>query len=588
MSELITDKLSSVRSRHTSVSIFTGLALAIALILVWTTLAMWIDWNVANGLPRWARTLSLVLELVAVAAIVYTFIIRPITRAPDDEEVALMIERQWPDFNTRLIASVQLTQPHAAAALTATHSSTILVKAMVRQAEKLAEETQVTDVVKTRTLNRALLAAAIICVLVIFLFLWAQPTSGALLQRAFLSQVALPTKTHLENVTGDLNIALGDALKITATVSGYQPYAGRIDITYASGRSQTLPLDKDPNTPGAYAITLDAIHESFTYAVHVYDAHSQTFKVTALERPAVAKVEIYQVYPAYTGLGTVKRDPADLVLLAGSRLKLKVTSTRPLRVAPAGPGKANYVLRAIDEKVGHSDIVPLVRSHTNVNEASIETPDGAGMTLPNGLQFLSIHLIDTDDLESKDTAAYQVQIIPDRAPTVRIFEPERKEELVTAQAKLEIGYIAEDDILLGKVTLKYKQIATDSGEESAVESIPLPLPAKSRSQKTKYLWDITKIPIPAGKPTLEGSVVEYWLEVEDTNNLSGPGKSATEHYAIRVVTRAEKQAEMMARSGETISGIKSASEDQDNLAQTVRQKINPNATRPSLPPAENP
>jgi hypothetical protein len=586
MSELIAEKLSSVRSKHSTVSIFTGLALAIALILVWTTLAMWIDWNVANGLPRWARILSLLLELAAVGAIVYTFIIRPITRAPDDEEVALMIEREWPDFNTRLIASVQLTQPQAVSP----HSSALLVKAMVRQTEKLAEETQVTDVVKTRTLNRSLLAAAIICVLVIFLFLWAQPTSAALLQRAFLGNVALPTKTHLQSTTGDLNIALGDALKITTTVTGYQPAAGRIDLTFNSGRSQSLPLEKDPNAPGTYAITLDAIHESFQYSVHIYDAHSDTFQVTALERPEIANVEIVQIYPAYTGMGTVTRQPGDLALLAGSRLKLKVTSTRPLRVAPAGPGKANYVLRFVDEKQGgggHSDTVPLVRSHTNLKEASIDAPDG--MTLPNGLNALSIHLIDTDDLESKDTAVYPVEIIPDRPPTIRIFEPDRKEELVTAQAKLEIGYIAEDDILLGKVTLKYKQIATDSGEESAVQSIDLPLPPKTRSQKTTYLWDITQIPIPPGKPTLEGSILEYWLEAEDTNNLTGPGKATTEHYAIRVVTRAEKQAEMMARSSETISGIKSASEDQDNLAQSVREKINPTTnTHPATPTPENP
>jgi len=582
MSELITSKLSSVRGKHVTVAIITGAAMCVALVLAWTTLAMWLDWHVANGLPRWTRALMLVLEAAALGYILFTKVIRPITKAPDDEEVALMIERQYPDFKTRLIAAVQLTQPEAVATLVGSKS---LVRAMVRQAEELAEETPVTDVVTTRTLNRSLATAAVICVIVIFLFLWANPTSGILLQRVFLSDIVLPTKTHIEQVSGDLHVALGDSLKITATASGYHPAAGTIEITYASGRFQELPFDKDPAAgPDAYAITLDSVQESFQYSVHIYDGHSQSFSVTAVERPAVASIEILQVYPAYTGLGTVPRQTGDLALLAGSKLKIKVNSTRPLRLVPQANGKSNYILRFIDEKVGHSDTVPLIRSRNNPNQAIADPADG--ISLPPGLNALSIHLIDVDGLESKDTAVYPVEIIPDRPPTVRIFAPERKEELVTAQAKLEIGYLAEDDILLGKVTLRYKITASESGEESAVESIPLPIPPKE-NPKARYLWDISKIPIPAGKPTLEGSVVEYWIDVEDTNNLTGPGRSSSEHYAARVVTRAEKQAEMMARSGETINIIDSAQKGQQDLVNTIGAEIN-NRPKPPAPAPEKP
>jgi hypothetical protein len=582
MSELLATRLSAVRDKHVAVAAATGCAIGVSLLLVWTMVVMWIDWNVANGLPLWVRAILLVLEIGVFGWILYTRIIRPVKQAPDDEDVALMIERRWPDFKTRLIASVQLTDPEMSPQV---HSSKALVGAMVRQTEELADKTPVTDVVATQTLTRALITAVIICIVSVLLFLWTRPASATLLQRVFLVDAPLPTKTQISKTTGNLSVALGDPLKLSTTASGYLPAKGKIELTFKSGRYQELELLPDPNEAGVYSILLDAVQEAFTYSMHVYDAHSETYTVTALERPAIVSVELTQIYPAYTGYTPQQRQSGDLALLAGSKLKMKVISTKPLRSSLLD-GKSNHVLRFVDEKLGRSDSIPLVPSRQKPNEATLELPDG--MPLPAGLNALQIRLLDTDGLESKDTAVYPVEIVPDRTPTVRIFAPERKEELVTAQAKLGIGYIAEDDIRLGKVTLKYKTITSDTGEEGVIESIALPFPPKERSHRETYLWDISKIPIPSGRPTLEGTVVEYWVEVEDTNNLSGPGRSATERYAARVVTRAEKQAEMMARSNETITTVKSASEDQEDIARRLGTTIHDQPSRNTTAPAPTP
>ena len=66
---------------------------------------------------------------------------------------------------------------------------------------------------------------------------------------------------------------------------------------------------------------------------------------------------------------------------------------------------------------------------------------------------------------SQGGAVYRVDLVPDKEPSVHITYPERKEELVTRVATLEIGFDAADDFGLAKLSLKYK---IDDGPEHAI------------------------------------------------------------------------------------------------------------------------
>ena len=351
-SDVLLSRIASVRAKHVAVAACTGAALAIALVVAWTGITMWIDWNVTRGLPLWGRALSLALELVAVAAIIAYFVVRPILRKPDDESVALMIEHEWPDFKSRFIASVQLTQPAALAEVAAAGGNgRSLVSAMVRQAEELADQTPLNDVIKTKNLNKTAGAAAVLILLAVFLFLLGLPATAALLNRAMLGSAVLPTKTHFVDFdTHDIHIAIGDPLKIQVKVTGYKPSSGTLEVTYAGGRVQHFPISRDSNTADTYSTTLESVQESFKYSVVIYDAGSDDRSVLAMERPAVASFDCWQIYPAYTGLGTVHCDSSALSLLTGSKLQVRVLSTKPVRSGTSDSGQSNYILCFSDNR----------------------------------------------------------------------------------------------------------------------------------------------------------------------------------------------------------------------------------------------
>ena len=74
-----------------------------------------------------------------------------------------------------------------------------------------------------------------------------------------------------------------------------------------------------------------------------------------------------------------------------------------------------------------------------------------------------------------------------------------------------------------------------------------PLP---RTLHKRYSWKISTLtPRSATQPTLEGSNIEYWLEAEDNNDVTGPGEGESEHFSARVVSELEKRKEIFARLG---------------------------------------
>jgi hypothetical protein len=192
--------------------------------------------------------------------------------------------------------------------------------------------------------------------------------------------------------------------------------------------------------------------------------------------------------------------------------------------------------------------------------------------MPPKTSGFSIHLRDTNGLASKDPAVYRVDLVPDKEPTVRVTYPERKEELVTRIATLEIGFDAADDYGITALALKYK--IDEGAEQSVALDIAKPDDPQPKRLHNRYAWKIAKLtPRSTTQPTLEGSTIEYWLEATDNNDVSGPGKGTSEHFSARVVSEAEKKAEILARIGASIQDVQRGVEDEEDLRKKLGDLI---------------
>ncbi len=333
-------------------------------------------------------------------------------------------------------------------------------------------------------------------------------------------------------------------------------------------------LDQSKEDAALYSAVLTSVQESFTYRVRVYDGKTETFDVKVTPRPTVVKVNCKVTYPQYTELGTVDKPSGDLSLLIGSKLHVEITASKRLRATSGSGDDANYVQIFTSEKGAGSPRSPLAVKPGKQDELTCElTPEASTAAF-------SVHLVDDEGVESKDSAVYRIDMLSDRPPVVRVTAPERKEVLVTRQSTMEVGYAAEDDYGLGNVTLRYR---VDEGDEHAVA---LPFEANAKSARGSYTWAFSGVPLPPGKQTMEGSVIEYWIEAQDRNDVSGPSKTATEHYQARVVSRDDKQKELIERTGEQLNIMRSITERQEETSKQLGSVIE----QPGIPatPATKP
>ena len=531
----LASQLDALRRRHVGVLALTGLAILLVVSVELLALALFVDWWLE--LPWAVRLGSLIAQAALATYVLLTMVIAPLIRQPNEDELALMVERARPEFRSRLIAAVQLGRSGAAAP----NTSQGLVDALVQETEAMAGATDFRRVVPNDRLRMFGVMAFVVLFMITAGLVGGRETCGVLLRRWMLSSEPVPRKTRIVVPEGDRLVGIGDNVRLEAFVQGIVPRHGKVEVKYRSRRAQDFSLEQNRDSRIQFGRTLKNVQDGFTYQFTLGDGVSQVFNVQAVPRPTVASMECVQEFPAYTGLKSVTRSLGDLSLLAGSTLVLKVSATKELRFAEA-------------RLVGVESNVAL-----RLDAANRRALSGQFQVAAKGLTGFQVLMIDRDGMESRDSAVYRVDVLPDKLPVVRVTYPDRKEELLTPQAAMLIAFEATDDFQIAKVRLKYKVASEGGGIESAVE---LDLEnARAAKLKRRYEWKISDV-LP-GLP--EGSVVEYWLEAEDNNNVTGPGLGSSDRQLIKIVSEAEKRADLLNRASDYLGSISDVVNDQEKL-----------------------
>jgi len=542
-SAVLADKLEALRRRHVQVAVLTGLAMTTVVCLELLALSMFLDWWVE--LPWATRLVSLMVQAGLFLVLTTRLILIPMLAQPDEDELALMVEKAQPEFRSRLIAAMQLTRPGAVPP----NTSAALVDALVEETQSLAGPCDFRRIVPTERLKKFGTMAVVIPLLALAGFAFGRETCTVLLKRVLLSNEPVPRKTRIFVPEGDRVVGIGDTVRLEAWVQGIVPGHGRVEVSYQSRRAQEFPLEQNRDDRVHFGRTLENVQDSFEYRFTLGDGASERFRVTAVPRPTILAIECEQEYPAYTKLKPARRSLGDLTLLAGSVLKFRAAATKNLQGA---------MLRL----VGVEQESALAVAANNPREFT-----GQFIVPAKGLTGFQIQLLDTENMESRDGATYRVDVLPDKVPTARITYPDRKEELITRQATMLIGFEAGDDFEIAKVRLKFKTEAVDGGAEKFVE-LDLEEQHPQRLRR-RYEWKVAE-----SLPGLaEGSVLEYWIEVEDNNNVTGPGVGGTDHQLARIVSESEKRADLLNRAGDYLGSISDVAADQERLNKTLGASI---------------
>jgi hypothetical protein len=552
--------LDHVRRRQSGVALRTGIMMAFATVLAWLAIEMPLDWLLA--LPFVVRATLLVCGVGGAAAVAWRFGIRQWLHQPDDDRVALAIERALPQFRSRFIASVQLARRHNARDSSAANEgvSRSLVNALLEETAEVAADAPFDDAVKTDTLRRWVRIAGGAAILAAVLWFSGGRASWPLFQRAWLANVPVPRKTMIVAFTGNRVIAIGDNLRIEATAAGIIPKSGRLVIESAGGRRQEFSLDATPAEPARFSRMLQSVQENFRYRIELGDNRTDTASVCVRARPAVASLACEQQWPAYTKLAPTRRQPENLKLLAGSKLSVRLTATSPLRSATL--------------RLTGADPAKPIRSTPLGADASGEW-SGTAEVSAKDVTGMTFHLVDEEGVESRAMAVHRIEVVTDMPPTIRILQPVRREELLTQKATLLLGFEAKDDFGVAKVLLHY---AVNWSENAPHKTVELDLGGEQPKALTRrFEWKIERItPTPA-----ENDTIDFWLEARDANDVTGPGIAVMpEHWQARIVSDEEKRADLANRLNDTLQGLDAVRQSQEDLAQRLGEIIHEKPAKP--------
>jgi hypothetical protein len=121
-----------------------------------------------------------------------------------------------------------------------------------------------------------------------------------------------------------------------------------------------------------------------------------------------------------------------------------------------------------------------------------------------------------------------------------------------------IAFQATDDFGVAKVLLHYivnhveeKVISLDLGG------------ATPRELERRFEWNLAALKLGPG------GLIEYWMEAVDGNDVTGPGRVVTDRARIKIVSEAEKRAELEERANDALGSLDQVGQSEDDLARKL-------------------
>lgn len=297
------------------------------LLVIWL-LSFWLLQSLVDmafNLSWLGRAAFLMLAAAITARLFCLHVIIPLRRRLQLRSAALLVERTFPQFQTSLISAVDFAahpQPRAEA----------LVHLLLSEVGTLVDETAILrGIVDTRPLRRLLLSSSAILLLAAGLIWFGQPHSFVLLRRIFLSHEALPSRTTVVALTGDLTLNTGSNVELAARAERVVPRNGRLVLVHADGHREEMPVSTVEG--GVFRAQLRNILQPFQYYFEINDGVSATFHVRTRTLPALSALRFIYTPPPHTGHPATELPPGSLNLLAEGRLAIRGEANQPLRSA---------------------------------------------------------------------------------------------------------------------------------------------------------------------------------------------------------------------------------------------------------------
>ncbi|MGD0094034.1 MAG: hypothetical protein ABSE73_29340, partial [Planctomycetota bacterium] len=480
------------------------------------------------------RILMLAGLLATLGGIVYCRVVAPLAVPLSIDDMALAVEKEFPQLNDSLISAVQLTRMVS----DERYVSTPMIKEVAWRAYEAAGELDFRRVVKFQRVRPVLVGAAaalLLCGLLFLPPLQLQPFLITGLARAVnpLSNSPYPVRTHINVATEPAmnpeeaakrvkTMPRNDTLTIVAEARGALPGKASIAFNYGKGYGReellkTVSTRYDASTRARYkefSYDYNPVISSFTFKIRAGDNQSEEYSVRVVDRPELANLEVSYELPAYiSDTRTPWKKERSLRNVVGTQAHLQ--------------GEVNKPLRCAWLKLGAQPAVEM--------DLSQERTRFITTILLDESKDYEITLQDEDGLDNHNKIRHRIWVLPDTLPRVSWRKPAADLD-VSPLAVVALGLGAEDDWGLKNAVIKFRRykgaaapapaetvpgarnaapIVVDTASPAVEGNFELPEPQPGAFNRSAQRLDLAKDWALSELGVEPGDLVEYWAEAYD-------------------------------------------------------------------------
>lgn len=539
MGSQLFDRLHELRAKIRRLIWVYGASLLVAVLLGSLLVAGLLDWcfHFDDGGVR------LVLDLLIVGAsgtVGWRWLVRPLMTSLSDLDLALRVERRYPGLKDSLASTVQFLLDGQQSEV----GSPAMQREVIRRTLDQLNGVTIDGVLETKSVRKVGMISAVTCLVVLTVAGLNQARATTALKRlAFpFSPIQWPRKFELRFVTEDLKpLVSPEAPHLTvvqgATLDVYvENTRGPLpkDLTFEALRAdgkrasermrQTSLWDIKGRSREIGGASLLVSKGPIVIRAKGGDGETEQVQIEVVPPPRMDSLKLTVTPPAYTRLPVreLPENVGNVEGYVGTKVELRGTSNKELGTAIAQRKDAE----------GTSLVV---------------STDGRGVTggfvlARPGSSSWWLAMKDRQGFENPDTQRFDLRVLPDLAPDVRLDEP-LQDLTVTPDAQVRFKVTSKDDLAIQQMLLVYETSgSTDSNAATRPTRIELLSGDERPQQQTvEYVLDLKPLKLQVGqKVVVHGEATDY-CDIGEVHL----GKSGTR--TLTVISEDEKRSELADR-----------------------------------------
>jgi uncharacterized protein DUF4175 len=505
-----------------------------------------VDWLLV--LPLAVRGLLLFGSIAFLVTTVYRGLLRPLLRRRGEEELALLVERRFPDLGDSLISSLQFARKASGEEY---GESASLQNLVIADTVGRASALDFRAVADSRAVRRIAALAVVVAAIPVALLASSpgfREYAGIWWKRdvALSSAASWPRQTFLEVYFREgknvfvtqqgpvtvVSVAQGDDLTVCVKANGKVPPKVSLYYRAVTKDSKPAPIQEVKAMARVgerdFQYAFVGLSESIVFHVEGGDDRDgqPMFEVRVVPTPRVESLTLSCTYPAYMRRPATTTTEGSLRVPVGTRVDLLVRTN--LKVESASllverePARA---LQAVDEMTFRGDFV-----------------------VTTDLSY-SIALVGEHGLTDKNPLRFQVKAIPDEAPKVTAASPSIYEFDATPEGVVLLKAVSTDDFGIADVRLSFKLPRSEQASETSLLADTIgddgqPFAAGGTRGVSVKTFELADVPAGAdGKKLDVGDAFYFRVEARDERTTPtgepDPNVGRCQDFRVTVTSRVD-------------------------------------------------